>query len=974
MSALTSARYAFSNEPTPRRSMPIAGLVMLLIVPAFFLWIDRALVPLLAHLAGSRLLLFATIVPLILMIYGLLGRDYGINRLFLHDRPIRRIAAAFAVTLLIINFVAVAYYISLRPVDPIARDLLVDGLKRFSAESHSSWLVNVRDSINTLARRFRGNAAGLQERSFEQESLGRLVSFIIVTAVPLIVIASLPAFFPQLARLGNSLGRRRDDAPDWYLRLSWPLGVLIGLLAAPFLLAIGFGIFLLLGHVPGLSGRNMELAQRVQSGIARLKTRLPSEIQPAAVDWLDFISDFHDLQEKYQEIFDRRSNEAEFRAAQTAMNGFAAQREVRSAVDQVFLERVLLPRQAAKAMAAAGAKAQAPLALDFQRLVVPQQASPAALENLGTIRDGLSKFDRSIQDYIDREKDGAQTRLATLAFLIVAFFVFLIVALVPWAYKRVTSAFSICLSFAFLATVLAAFECVVLDSNNDAFKWFADWLNDVTGVEVPLDGNGAWVLLVGFALIAWIAFANGRLFKFHFENLDYKSLKNLEALLRSPVDLKARTNDSAALEAWSASLGGKGRPLPRLVMVAVSGGAVRSGAWVTLVLRRLCKEIPGFAAHIRIITGASGGMVGAGYFAMTMRDHLNGNASGSFDGQAAVDRINRDSLDDVAKQLVLRDAPSIFFPWSQNNDRGKALERTWLDEKDRAAGRLDVRSGLRIPLHDLAALEQEGKLPSLIFSPMMVEDGRRLLISNLDVPYLTLARDHSLLDAQTRQIYGQRLSTSAVELRSMVNEAIRKEFLLSTAVRMSASFPYVSPATKVPTDPPRRVVDAGYYDNYGVAVAARWINHHQKDLKALTSGIVLVQIRDQASTGSRLGAGRAQPVRTRLFGKLVDAFSFLTSPPMGAESARTASASFRNDEDLMALSNLLNDDGEEAPFFTTVAFEIGAEVSLSWTISREEFAELEAQLEPPVQTSGATNPNLERLDLLKEWWGLPEAR
>ena len=40
---------------------------------------------------------------------------------------------------------------------------------------------------------------------------------------------------------------------------------------------------------------------------------------------------------------------------------------------------------------------------------------------------------------------------------------------------------------------------------------------------------------------------------------------------------------------------------------------------------------------------------------------------------------------------------------------------------------------------------------------------------------------------------------------------------------MSSTFPYVTSAAALPTDPPRHVVDAGYYDNYGVNLAAAWI-------------------------------------------------------------------------------------------------------------------------------------------------------
>jgi hypothetical protein len=35
---------------------------------------------------------------------------------------------------------------------------------------------------------------------------------------------------------------------------------------------------------------------------------------------------------------------------------------------------------------------------------------------------------------------------------------------------------------------------------------------------------------------------------------------------------------------------------------------------------------------------------------------------------------------------------------------------------------------------------------------------------------------------------------------------------------------YVSPAAWLPTKPRVRIVDAGYYDNYGVDIAAHWLH------------------------------------------------------------------------------------------------------------------------------------------------------
>ena len=46
---------------------------------------------------------------------------------------------------------------------------------------------------------------------------------------------------------------------------------------------------------------------------------------------------------------------------------------------------------------------------------------------------------------------------------------------------------------------------------------------------------------------------------------------------------------------------------------------------------------------------------------------------------------------------------------------------------------------------DLIDDEASGNIPSLVFSPMLVEDGRRLLISNLDLRYVA-SNDGNLIE------------------------------------------------------------------------------------------------------------------------------------------------------------------------------------------------------------------------------------
>ena len=105
----------------------------------------------------------------------------------------------------------------------------------------------------------------------------------------------------------------------------------------------------------------------------------------------------------------------------------------------------------------------------------------------------------------------------------------------------------------------------------------------------------------------------------------------------------------------------------------------------------------------------------------------------------------------------------------------------------------------------LYPMEKAGRIPSLVLSPMMVEDGRRLLISNLDLDALT-ANEGPLIGPEKGQ--GRTASRkdarptlcSAVEFFRLFPKA-HPTFRVGTAVRMNATFPYVSPVLNLPTDP-----------------------------------------------------------------------------------------------------------------------------------------------------------------------------
>jgi hypothetical protein len=427
-------------------------------------------------------------------------------------------------------------------------------------------------------------------------------------------------------------------------------------------------------------------------------------------------------------------------------------------------------------------------------------------------------------------------------------------------------------------------------------------------------------------------------------------------------------NNTEVLMAWRSLVGDRWQgSKPKLVIVTVSGGGIRASVWTSVVLRKLEATLGSdFPYHIRLITGASGGMVGGSYYAMTLvpppegvlRGHradfaqLHGTTIEDF-----VSRMATDQLDAVAGRMLFADLPGTLSPFAKKGDRGRTLEQTWI----RWTGGPD--SPLGRPLQSYAADERLGWRPTLIYTPMMVEDGRRLLISNLDLAFATRNVGGLLLEPSSRKIERPTIqggdfdlsiheeddvfSLSAVEFFRLFPQA--HDFQVTTAARMSASFPWVSPAINLPTLPPRRVVDAAYYDNYGVNLSSLWLSKMGSWLEENTSGVLVVQIRDNVSQGARteIDFDRIKP-EDSLLDRLVwhggsrlvrPGLQAISTPLIGVTNARTWTMAFRNDEQV-DLQDLLFDEKRGSDFFRTVVFECPVEVSLNWKLSDREKAVL----------------------------------
>jgi hypothetical protein len=400
--------------------------------------------------------------------------------------------------------------------------------------------------------------------------------------------------------------------------------------------------------------------------------------------------------------------------------------------------------------------------------------------------------------------------------------------------------------------------------------------------------------------------------------------------------------DDDVLAAWR----GRHARRPVLVVLATDGGGIRAALWTAVVLTHLERRRPDLADHLRLVTGASGGMLGATAWVATLRDPETAPRRTPEESEALVRALSRGGLSAVAAGLVFRDL--LPPPFRVGPDRGRLLEEAW-----------ERHLPLSWSFTPLAAGEAAGWRPSLVLSPMIVETGRRLVVGNLDLAALLLSTGPRLgTGGPGRSGEDDRVpySLSGVQLFEKL-PAARETLRLSTAVRAQANFPYVLPSTELPPlgpgQPRLRVVDAGYYDNEGVDLAGAWIFAHRDWLRTETAGVLLVQIRDSPDAAAARRR-RGRPLLAR------GADGVLT-PPEALMRAGESAMRHRNDADVAALARELN--AGDPGFFTTALFELPVAAALSWSLTPPEIRRIRGALADHA-------PVVEALDV---WWSARQA-
>lgn len=237
-----------------------------------------------------------------------------------------------------------------------------------------------------------------------------------------------------------------------------------------------------------------------------------------------------------------------------------------------------------------------------------------------------------------------------------------------------------------------------------------------------------------------------------------------------------------------------------------------------------------------LITGASGGMLGAAYYRELARERSEGKNLYLYSNKY-VDDISKDLLNPTFSSFVARDmtAPAQKFRignYYYIKDRGYAFE-----EKLRE----NTRNLLDRQLKDIAKDEHEAKTPLMMFNAVIVRDGRKMIISTQPVSFLMLPHYDS-----TRAVAPD---PDEIDFAALFARQDPMNMRLLTALRINATFPYVLPNVWLPSKPVIDVMDAGLRDNYGPETALRFIDVFKDWLKENTAGVVMLQIRDRKAGG-----------------------------------------------------------------------------------------------------------------------------
>lgn len=290
----------------------------------------------------------------------------------------------------------------------------------------------------------------------------------------------------------------------------------------------------------------------------------------------------------------------------------------------------------------------------------------------------------------------------------------------------------------------------------------------------------------GVVLLFWvvvISYWNDNTRLVYIENDYAKHRASLDTAFAEWLDVK-RTR-------WKESHGPGTMPV---IFVATQGGGIRALNWTTRTLHYLDSAYKGFIDQTFLISGVSGGGVGAVAYLSFLHDLKAGRLPGDNPDSLFKKFTQQDFLSPLTASLAFGDNLQKFIPWPVSSlERSKILGKTWEKYYERimASGTF---SGSFLGMW----YDDENKrysLPTLMLNGTLAENGQRVITSNVEVGSGKWFYD----DVDFFSISGRDIS-------------------LSFAALNCSRFPFVTSGGLLESGEDRKghIVDGGYRENTGL--------------------------------------------------------------------------------------------------------------------------------------------------------------
>jgi hypothetical protein len=273
---------------------------------------------------------------------------------------------------------------------------------------------------------------------------------------------------------------------------------------------------------------------------------------------------------------------------------------------------------------------------------------------------------------------------------------------------------------------------------------------------------------------------------------------------------------------------------PKLIIINTSGGGLRSALWTYHSLQYADSVAKGkLLNQTHLISGSSGGMVGAAYLREIYLQSKT-DTSININHKKHIKNVSKDLLNPLAFTLVVND---LFFKLQKfelgghryTKDRGYAFEKQLNINTENAFNK--SLSAYRTP-------EYESKIPMMIFTPTIINDGRRLLISAQPISFMT--------NISPKGNVKNKSLTDGIEFSRFFKNQDADSVAFTSVLRASATFPYIMPTVSLPSEPIMNVMDAGVRDNTGLLTGMKFLFTFRNWINTNTSGVIIIQIRDKS--------------------------------------------------------------------------------------------------------------------------------